>query len=371
MTKQAEFGVNVWWTLPETSVDGIIAQSILKKHGFETEDMKLPSRQLEVSRTVKSFHNRRRKDDRRLGEKVSENDKEVVYGILDREQQTGSELVSFEQHTTVKLDKVNGTVTVGGTLKDAFDKALPEFQGKITDQDVRYFLRKVIRMCYGISKRPTGGIYFVPAKFASVIEQAQAVLAEFNGQARIYVERVMDGIQERKNVWDSVEAEVEGRLVEAVSAIGRIERKISAVKGQKDNIEEAAELMRVYQALLGEEAKYEGLAEKIEDAVKMVSEKMAEIQTQTKAPAKAPATSTTANQAKGKTTVAEASYQVLSKNRRAMSYREIMDEAVKDGLYAPNCEGNPYSSFNGCILRAVKMGESRFEKVGRGVFQLV
>ena len=37
-------GVNVWWTLPETSVDGVRAQTLLAKHGFEPGDMKLPSR---------------------------------------------------------------------------------------------------------------------------------------------------------------------------------------------------------------------------------------------------------------------------------------------------------------------------------------
>lgn len=357
-------GNNVWWTIPETSVDGLRAQTILKKHGFDVNDMKLPTRQAEVSRAAYSFQDRRSKSQRRMTEKAVDTGKGVTYGILDREQE--GEQVAFAQHTTVRLDKSTGEVQVQGALSDAYQKALSEFKGKITDEDIRAFLGNVIRMCYGVAKRPTGGIYFVPTKFSSIIDNAQAALAEFNTAARIYVERVMDGTQERENVWEAVEADVETRLAKTAAELGRIERRVSAVKGKKDDIDEASKLMKVYQQLLGEEAKYEGLAEKIEDAVRLVSEKLAVLSPA--APVVASTPKAAGESKKGGSSIVESAVTILKQAGKPMSYRDIMDEAVRQGLYKTDCAA-PYMSFVSGLTKALGKGESRVKRVARGVYE--
>lgn len=358
-TTGSEFGVNVWWTLPETSVDGKKAQTLLKKHGFEVDDMKLPTRQKEVRRAADSFHDRRHKSNRRVVEKVVDNATEVVYGILDKTQD--GEQAAYEQKTTVRLDKRNGCVSAEGLLKDEVGKALPECEGKITEQDIRDFLRKVIRMSYGVAKRPTGGIYFVPAKFAGVIDQARDLIAEFNTSAHIYVEPIVDCQESRANVWDSVEADVEERIAKTIASLDSMAR-ISAIKGKEADITEAQELMKVYQQLLGEEAKFEGVAEKIEDAVRQVSERIAKIQST--APAKVVKAST-----KKGSTVVDAALTVLKKASKPMSAHEIVDEAKKLGIYDSKC-GDPYVSFNSGLTKAIAKGEKRIERVGRGVYQV-
>ncbi len=373
-------GVNVWWTLPETSVDGVRAQTLLAKHGFEPGDMKLPSRQLEVSRAIKSFHNRRTKHNRKIGEKVKETMDAVIYGILEREQD-GDE-VGFEQRTTIKLDKDTGEVSVTGNLTDAFREALNDATGKVTDEDIRYFLRKVIRMCYGVAKRPTGGIYFIPAQFAGILDQAKALIAEFDSQSHIYVERVMDGTEERQNVWGSVEAEVEDRVASAVAAVGRIER-LSSIQGKNEDIEEARELMKVYQQLLGEEAKYETLVEKIDEAVRIVGAKLSSqsgvpsVQTSgvTSGVEKVEKVEKVKKVEKvekvkvgGGKTVVEAALVVLAKVGKPLASRDIMDEAVKAGLYETTCAA-PYESFISGLTKAINKGEKRIVRCGRGMYQ--
>ena len=380
MDTNTEFGVNIWWYLPETSVDAITAQTILKKHGFEAQDLPTPSRHKEVSMAAYSFADRRSKDNRRIVEKVKDTPNEVVYGILEREQE--GEQVDFEQKTLIRLDKATGSVTVEGKLSEQVMAVLPSFKGKIDANDIRTFLGNVVGMCFGVAKRPSGGIYFVPAKFAGVMDQARDVLAEFNKGARLYVERVMDGKQERQNVWESVEADVESRVAEAIAALGRIERRVSSVKSQEAKIQEASHLMQVYQDLLGEEAKYEDAKEKIEAAVKAVSEKLAEIQPDAGLTV-VPATETTPMQvvAKepkaprvpkvgGSLTVVEAAIQVLQKAGKPMTFKEIMDEAVQQGLYETSCAA-PYVSFNSGLTKALQKGESRFSRTGRGVYSLV
>ena len=269
-------GVNVWWTCPEVIRDVEAAKSALKAHGFEETAIKTPSRRLEVSRAVYSLQNRQGKENRRVTEKANESDRYIVYGILDREQES-TERVGFAQHTTIRVDKESDAVEVEGVLADDVRKAIADYSGKVTDDDIRTFLRGIIRGCWGIAKRPTGGIYFIPSKFAARVKAAQAVLDDLKSGAKLYVEGIINGVEERMNVWESVESEIESRLEETMAAVGRIERSSKCLSDHEAQIQWLGELMGVYQGLLGEEAKYEALAAKIENAVKVVSTKMTDI----------------------------------------------------------------------------------------------
>jgi hypothetical protein len=396
MTTGTGLGVNVWWTVPETVVDGAVAQALLAKHGFEPTDMKLPSRHLEVSRAVHSFHNRRRKTERRLGEKVKETSDSAIFGILEREQE--GEQVAFEQQTKVILDKSTGDVSVDGRLKDDVLNALEKYHGKITDEDIRYFLRRVIRMSYGVAKSPNGGIYFVPGKCVMVIDQAQTMLNEMGTGCHIFMEEILNGVQERSNVWCSVEDDVSDRVAKVVAKIGQIER-LSSIQGKKAEIEKAAGLMSLYKQLLGEEAKYEALAEKIEGAVRLVSEKITTIQTGVKVkvkvkpqsqmvatatvlpatvpepepatvlPVPVPASGSAPVKTVKTGSIIEATIAVLSKAGKPMLYRDIVDEAIRQGLYVAKA-AFPYMAFHGTMMKALSRGEGRFHKIGRGIYEV-
>jgi hypothetical protein len=271
------FGVNLWWTVPTLAVPAQEAQTLLAKYGFEKDDMKEPSDRVEVSRAVHSFQNRRTKADRRMAEIASEKGDKVVYGLLDREQVNGSQ-VDFMQRTTVTYDKNANTVNVTGALVPEVEAALVEYRDKITDVDVRYFLRKVVKMCHGVAKRPTGGIYFVPTQFVGVIDSAKGFLAEMNSGARLYVERVVDGEQERAIVWEAVEDDLDDQLSTILSNVERVEKRVSALRNQEAKVGEIRDLMKTYQDLLGREAKYEDMAAKLDAAVATIAQKMTTMQ---------------------------------------------------------------------------------------------
>ena len=274
-----EFGVNVWWTIPTFKMEAVFVQNLLEKHGFDRDDMKSPSDRVEVSRAVRSFQNRRTKDNRRLAELARTNGGDVVYGILDR--RVDGDDVEFVQSTTVKYDRNHNTVSVSGVLTRAVNSAIEEYKDKITDADLRNFVRGVIGMCRGIAKRPSGGIYFVPAQFSAVVEQASSFLAELNVGAKLYVERMMNGVQEREIVWEAVEDDIDEQLEKVLSGVERVERRVSALRSGEEKIEELRGLMKTYQELLGQEAKHEELAEKLDKAVKTIAEKMSKMQLDT------------------------------------------------------------------------------------------
>jgi hypothetical protein len=274
-------GVNVWWTVPVTAQDGLQSQAVLEKFGFSKDDLPLPSRRTEVSRACYSFQNRQGKNNRRITEKAADDGTFVTYGILNRRQK--ADRVSFRQGTTVKLEKATGAVQAEGKLAQEVLDSVKEFEGKIVDDDIRSFLRRVIVKAHGISKRPSGGIYFIPEKYAQVINSANEALKEIGGGAKLYVEGIINGVQERQNIWGSVEEEIDGQIAETLAAVDRIERSTEAVKDQQSKLDGLKELADVYQNLLGEEAKYADVAERIEAAVQQVSAKMSKLQAGTAA----------------------------------------------------------------------------------------
>jgi hypothetical protein len=358
-----ELGVNVWWTVPGLVVDAGIAQDTLLRNGFQKDLMKTPSRRLEISRAAYSLQNRRGKSDRRVTEKTQDNGKYIVFGILDRKR-VDDERVRFGQGTTVRLDKDTGAVTAEGSLAKEFYETLAIYEGKITDDDIRLFLRHVIKASKGISKRPSGGIYFVPSDRASMIERAQKVLKELESHAKVYVEGIIDGPRERENVWESVEAEIDSCIEDALKSTERIEKSAKAVQSHKLKLEGLEELMEVYQNLLGEEAKYEAVAERIEIAVGEVQRKMSELQAAQATRVKKVKT----GKSRG-SKVVEAAVAVLKEAGESLDFRELTERAITAGLYEGNCK-DPIASFNSVLSKAITAGETRIVRVRRGWYGL-
>ena len=279
-----EFGVNIWWTCPEMLMAADKAAAILEKNGFEPKfDMPEPSRKNVVSRAVKSFQDRRRNEGKKVTDKVKDTAECIVYGILSQGR-VGDEEVAYEQGTTVRLDKESGRVEAEGAQVEDFFVALENYSDAIIGDDVRGFLRKVVSMCHGISKRPNGGIYFVPERYKSILESAQDVLEDMGMGARLYVERVMNGEQERAIVWEAVETDIDAQIEATLKSVSRIEKRASSVQSHEAKLGELTDLMDIYKQLLGQEAKYEELAERLESASQEVAAKMTKLQEETPSP---------------------------------------------------------------------------------------
>ena len=368
MTDEQRFGVNVWWSVPTAILDGETIQGILVKHGFERGDIPLPSRRTEVSRACYSFQNRRSQTERRITEKTQDNGVYVVYGILDQNRKD-AEHVGFSQTTTVYLNKDTGEVRAEGDLSEDILAAVQKYEGKVTDEDIRMFLRSVIRMCYGVAKRPSGGIYFVPSRFANIVEGAQVVLDEIGSGSRLYIEGIINGEQEREIVWESVENSIETEVQQALMAADRISRNAKAVTSQKMKLEDLNEIVEVYKGLLGREAHYESLAERIEEAVQQVSVKIADIQSA--APVKAvrkPGAKKRAVKPRG-SKVYEAVVDVLKIESKPMHYRAITKAITDNGSYSGNGK-YAADSVRKIVQLAIDGGDARVVVVGRGLYKV-
>jgi len=355
----SQFGVNVWWHVPEVAVAVETAKEALSAHGFSLEAMKEPTRRNEVSRAVRSLQDRRTKDQQMIARPTNENGASVTYGVLD-EGHLDVDTVEFTQQTTVRLDKSTGEVGIDGVHADAVREAIAYYTGKATDEDVRAFLRRIIRQCRGVAKRPTGGIYFVPERFVPLIERAQAVLDDMKCGAHVYVEGVVNGERERRNVWEAVERDIDGELTKSLAAVSRIERSVKAVRGHEAKIAGLQQMMEVYTDLLGQEAEHEAISDKLADAVQSVAHKVSELQ------AGSAARITRTSKPRG-SKVCDAAVDVLVQAGATMHYRDITKAMIESGAY-DGCD-KAEASVRGILQRRVAQGDPRIEKVGRGLYK--
>lgn len=73
---------------------------------------------------------------------------------------------------------------------------------------------------------------------------------------------------------------------------------------------------------------------------------------------------------KYETPVIDAVVEILGKNKKSMSGKELFEEAKKMGRYAAKCS-DPYTSFVSILGKHMTQGEKRIKRVGTGVWSLV
>jgi hypothetical protein len=378
-----QLGSILYWHVPQDifrKVDE--AQAVAEMHGFDAEDFKSPSRVLEVSRTAKTFRHQHGNTDKALQEVVRDNSKEKVWGILGI--RNDGEKASYKQDTTVSFDKDTQAVTAEGEQAGEFMARYNRYKDCITDEDIRVFINRVRSMCHGINLRQgTGGVYFVPERFVAIVKDAQAVLDDLNVGAKIYLLPMQNTQGNREIVWESVEHEI-GKDVEALVASAKnITRNVSSFKKKEDKLGELDTLMTVYRDLLGAEAQYEELAERLSDASGQVAELMTELQS-TKRAKRAVTKAKTAQSVKATTVKSVAATagntvklnpwvvaakQVLVEAGVPMDVHSITSVALNKGLVTTSGK-TPWNTMSARLSASVRSGDAGIVKVGKGVYEV-
>lgn len=363
-----EFGVNLWWSVPSFVVDGERAQNILIKHGFEKEDLPLPSRRKVVSRAAYSFQDRRRSSGRRVTEKTRDSESYVTYGILNQKRR-GSEEVGYDQSTTIRLDKDSGRVQADGPLSESFFSELRRYEDAVTEEDVREFLKKVVDMCYGIKKRPSGGIYFIPDRFVGIIESAQSALDELKVGAELFVERVVNGEQERSIVWNAVENDIDSEIDKVLNAVEKIEKRAANVQSHESKLKELDGLMDIYRGLLGQEAQYEELAEKLEDASNTVAEKLGKLQKLAENKPQPETAGDGYKRSKIKVDPVPTAIEVLKESGESLYYGDIADKVRAKGIELRATKTKSEEEWLLLQINKAVSNGAPLEKVARGTYR--
>lgn len=268
-------GANFWWHVPETFIPADKAMELAEKYGF-ADIFQRPSERALTVRAIYEFQDRRHKENRRLVEKASEDDR-AVWGILEQDKPAKDE-VSFNQTTTVVLDKKSGRVLASGNLREKILERVEFYRDKVTDDDIRVFIRRLVAAVKGVAKRPSGGIYFIPLTTMQIVENARNFLDEMGSDARLYVERVMDGEQERLNVWEAVENHIQGEIEFTLNAVQKLGKRAASAVNHAEKVKGLEDMMVMYRDILGKGMEAETMVEKIQEAANEIAAKMRELE---------------------------------------------------------------------------------------------
>lgn len=266
--------LNVYWTINETAkVDIGTAKNALASVGLSETLMDEVTDRRAVKRGVDEMHNRRVKTgNRRISEKIRENSNVAVFGILKCHPLNG-ETTSYEQDTRVKLNKATGAVEVTGKLADDVLQAIQSNRGVYNDADIRRLCYNLVRSIGGVSKRPSGGVYILPAIFADKIDALRVALKKMVGNnASIFVERIYDGDEENKNMAVSVCEDLQIRVGKVLDAVNAISKQTCRLTAHKANILELRTLTDVYKNILGEQDALKTLNDSLVDAENRIAD---------------------------------------------------------------------------------------------------
>lgn len=276
MTTDSKFPFNVYWTVPECEIPYSEMSDTLVKCGFASDEIPEPTMRQQTARCVKSFHCLRGQT-RTLADAAGETEKSAVYALLDRSSGSNDEEVSYREDTRITYDKENCTVEATGVFGTEFMARLNDrFIGKVSADDIRAFLLRVVSRSSGVPKRPTGGIYIVPGRFRPVFEQAQTLLRSLGRRAELYIERVYMGDEESANIQASVCDFVNRRVSEIAEKADKYVRG-AAVDGLKDDAQKLREINELFSEALDIQALTDEVAQKVEGIGDTLNQAMAAI----------------------------------------------------------------------------------------------
>lgn len=270
-------GYVMYWHCPQGIFrNSEYAMEVASAEGFGKSEFPVPSPQASVSRTVQTFREQSRKDGRALQEVVKNDPQSKVWGILGL-RNDGNE-ASYEQDTTVTFNKGDKSVTATGVQAEEFFRRYDKYRDCITDDDIRTFINRVRVLARGINLREgSGGVYFVPANYQSIVESAQKVLEQLKTKAKIYLLPMNNTRSNREAVWDSVSREVASEVESVLANAENLTRNISSFAKKEDQIAELGNLMAVYHQLLGFEEDYEEMQGHLQTASMKIAEMMSEL----------------------------------------------------------------------------------------------
>lgn len=272
--------VNVYWTINEdTKVDVATAKAILKKNGIPEKLMNDVTDRKAVRRGIDEMQNRRvRTSNRRIAEKIRENDAVAVFGILHNENHKGIDVTGYKQDTKVVLNKSTGSVEATGAVAGDVLAAINANRGSYNDADIRRLCYNLIRSIGGVSKRPSGGIYLVPSVYMDKIDSLRLAINEMVGEnAKIFTERIFDGEEEKKNMAVSVSDDIGVRIDRIMQAVSAIGKQTCRLNTHKASVDELKNLVGMYKNILGEQDALKSLSDVLDDAESKVAEKIQEV----------------------------------------------------------------------------------------------
>jgi hypothetical protein len=274
--RQSEYlGTAVWWEVNPCRVPLDSMVDALEAHGFDQKAIRKPSAKKAFSRATSDVE-KQHKDV--LARRIADLPQKAVVGIVGEQADAERESLSYNQEATVRLNKETGTVDSEGDeeIGNEFREKFGSYLDVVTEVDLRAFVRKAIENSDGIRLREKGLVYFVPRKNEERMVALDEMLKELH-VGKLGVMRVVNGIREREETWDSFQENLRERVEEALEGAERISKSAKCLARYEDRIDQIGKMADAYVELCEEEERADQIREMLQEAGAKIAGKMAEL----------------------------------------------------------------------------------------------
>jgi len=224
----------------------------------------------EVAKTNKRFKDH-------LARRVRD-DSQFVMSIIDESKDAENDTLTYNQTTTIKLEKLNGKIDINGPMQEEFMHVYEKYQNSMTTNDLRAYIYKVLRKeCGAVSIIHTGGLYFVPADKLSIVEKLNEFVKELN-LGRIWYKPEIDDPITREWVWNAAVEEITGMVDDLMKYMQKdVKFREKTLHDKGTSLIEKTDLIKMYANLTEFGSQAEVVIASINDAINQVASKIKEI----------------------------------------------------------------------------------------------
>lgn len=276
---QEYIGVQVWWEINKISVPIERIQKLLVDVGLDPSliDDEI-SNKVALKRAGRALAHRRKEGDTvqtKMSRPIVDNKQATIIGIVSEE--VNEESLNYETTTTARLDKATGILVVSGKSQRALKENYTRFKANITDDDIRSMCKLVVERSGGVAFKRNGGNYFVPKLKVGVMAKLETFIDKL-GCGKLQIMRVCNATTEKEITWESVEEDILKKVEKITFAVGNIEKRMPFVTKQQYRLEQVQKMVNYYVDLCGSESIAQSLTAKLQEAQKLVTEKIQEIE---------------------------------------------------------------------------------------------
>lgn len=265
-------GDGVFWSVSDARVEPSTLRSLFDERDLPVDvipkDPKPETgfrRAITRAQTKQSHRNLHadKEDEQFLLRKIDEDSDSIVWGVVQETKTQGTptsgSLISttLDHHTVDRIvfDKVSGRVVSdnGHELSDVVSRMYQEEVGMFNSSDILEVLRRTVDRFMAIPIRPSGGIYFVPSRYADDLERLREVVGLVSTGSFI-------GVMNLFGTPDSQEALTRSTLEDMETSLNRLQEELkdfsdttrqSTLEDRADRLRDLRERVEMYSSILG------------------------------------------------------------------------------------------------------------------------
>lgn len=273
-TGAEHIGDGVFWSINDVGVEPSTLRELFTENNLPTDVIpKDPKPEAGFRRAIYRAQTRQshrnltagKEDEQFLLRKIDEDSETIAWGVIEERKTQGAPTVNslitatLDHHTVDRLtfDKQSGRIhsETNHDLSRIVSVLFEEEVGKFNSHDILEVLRSMMDRFMAVPIRPSGGIYFVPDKYAEDLANLRKVISQISQGSFI-------GVINLFGTPDSQEALTRSALEDLESSLNRLQDELnnfastdttrrSTIDDRAERLRDLRERVEMYSSILG------------------------------------------------------------------------------------------------------------------------